>query len=519
MNIKNLYIFSSILFIGTSGIADAAVDYINVDSADLMVFYDTVISDSVTVSNMNIMNSANITNNGTIKGFVGVCYGCDVRIENSGSMDVVFDIPNSSRVVQLVHDNSDLNSIGATGNFEILVETAERLSWANLRDISTWADKIILNNSSLEINGADNEVAIDTVTPNIELQGNVILYIDDVFAFSGIPVLSNVSGNGNLSIYTENMNPLYKYDSYILNDEVYVEVSRETDYLKVLGNDRGAFLNELRDIKPNDKLLKYLDAASSMTEIEDVLSKSVRFAPMNLMNSVRVLNSFEINDLSNSSDGISVSPFYVFTDEQDISGINVNVGYELYKKIWAGITVYAAKTEFLNDIDEYEASLYGGNVHIAYIDNVFLARMMVGMTNSEFDIGPVFNEGNTIVDPEGKSSYSVADLGFNFDVNKKIKISPFLRVGFDSIEIADLINKETITGAGADILLDAETYDINYKYGLNFSAYTNGQINAAFKIDVNSIADKAGGNIEVGLLHDEFGNNSYKVSVGINFKF
>ena len=158
-------------------------------------------------------------------------------------------------------------------------------------------------------------------------------------------------------------------------------------------------------------------------------------------------------------------------------------------------------------------------MHIAYIDNVFLARMMVGMTNSEFDIGPVFNEGNTIVDPEGKSSYSVADLGFNFDVNKKIKISPFLRVGFDSIEIADLINKETITGAGADILLDAETYDINYKYGLNFSAYTNGQINAAFKIDVNSIADKAGGNIEVGLLHDEFGNNSYKVSVGINFKF
>ena len=62
-------------------------------------------------------------------------------------------------------------------------------------------------------------------------------------------------------------------------------------------------------------------------------------------------------------------------------------------------------------------------------------------------------------------------------------------------------------------------YDIKYKYGLNLSVYTNGQINASVQMGVKSLADSAGASLGIGLIQDTFGNVSYMAKVSANFTF
>ena len=139
---KSLWNFLSPLFVFVCIVHTTyAIDYINTDSSNVMIFNDTTVAESVSVYNMSIMNSANIINNGIINGYVGVCYGCDVYLQNSGDINAVFDIPNSSKIVQVIHDSGDLNPISASNNFQVFVDGANQIAWNSLKDISRWADK------------------------------------------------------------------------------------------------------------------------------------------------------------------------------------------------------------------------------------------------------------------------------------------------------------------------------------------------------------------------------------------
>ena len=512
------YHFIAAFFITASTIIDAGAGYLE----NFRVISDTTFAPSDIVYDMSIEKSANITNMGNISGFVEVRSGLDVYIQNLGNIDATFYIPNTSRITQVIKDKKDINPIlGATNNFQIMVQNEEKIAWKDLQDISIWADKIVLNNSVLDLSSKLSAVTVvdNVFSPEIELRGNNVLYIDDVSEFSDKPLLSNISGEGTVNINVSEQNPLYRVSSYIKNNELFVTLVRETDYLRILGDNKGSFLNNLRETNPNDKLLSVLDAAESIDDINKIMARSIRLNPINLMDSVVVFNSFVINDFSKNLDGFVITPLFVYSDDFYISGVTVDAAYRIADKLTIGATGYAAESEFVNDMDEYNSVLYGGNVRIEYIDKLLLARMMFGMTQSDFDIGAVFDGISTVVDPSGSSLYSVADFGFNFNVGDNFRISPFVRAGFDSIKIIGCSDKNVFTGIGTDISLNAGIYDIEYKYGLNFSAYTNGTVNAAFRIGVISIADKAGGNIDVGLVLNEFGEYSYKVSAGVNFKF
>lgn len=516
---KSLWNFLSPLFFFVCAVHDTyAIDYINTDSSNVMIFNDTTVAESVSVYNMSIMNSANIINNGIINGYVGVCYGCDVYLQNSGDINAVFDIPNSSKIVQVIHDSGDLNPISASNNFQVFVDGADQINWNLLKDISRWADKLVLNNSGLIISKNDGVENEEIFSPNVELQGNVILYVDDISAFYGKPILSNVSGDGHFSILTDEVDPLYKLYTYTLDNNIYVETVRETDYAKIFKNDVGNFLNDLRNSQSDNKLLLKLDNATSLAEMDEIMSASVRLNPLKLMDVVNVFNMFEINEISNVSDRISISPIFIFSNDFTISGLSFNADYGFYKNLRAGLSLYSAKTKIKSNIEDYESALYGGNVHIAYFDDSLMARAMAGITNAKFDIGSVFDGTNTVMDPSGKSHYYVADMGFNFNVSKRFLISPFMRVGFNSSKLLNSEDNYYIAGVGADLLFDASMYGIEYKYGLNVSTYTNEQINAAFKIDINSVADKAGGYLNLGLVYDELKRVGYKIQVGVNFK-
>lgn len=512
------YNFITVFFIAASISNDAGAAYLE----SLQITNDTVIDASDFVYDMSINNSVNITNLGNISGFIEVMPGRDVYIQNSGTIDATFYIPNTSRVIQVIHGDSDLNPIiGATNNFQIMVQNEEKIAWPVLQEISIWADKIILNNSVLDLSSKNigDSVGENIVAPEIELQGNNVLYIDDITKFLDKPLLSNISGDGTINVEAAEINSLYRVSSYIKDSELFINLIRETDYLKILGDNKGAFLNKLRNVNPDDRLLSILDNAESIDDIKGVLSRSIRLNPINLMNSVTVFNSFLINDFSKNLDGFTVAPLFIYSDDFHITGITVDASHRIADKVTLGATGYMAETEYASDIDEYKSVLYGGNVRIEYSDELLLARIMTGITQSDFEIGAVFNGERSFSDPSGYSLYSVADFGFNFNMIDSFIISPFVRAGFDSTDIVGCSDKNIFTGIGTDVAFVTGVYDIEYRYGLNFSAYTNGYINSAFRISVISIADRAGGNIDVGMVLNELGEYSYKISAGINFKF
>lgn len=502
-----------------------AVDYIDVNSENLFLFNDTVIHPIVTVDNIEIMNSLSLYNKGIINGYVNVCFGCDVRIENSGTINAEINVPDSSKVIQVIHYNSEIAPINVVNDnnlfdvFEISVENANRISWEKLLGISKRANKITFQNSGLVLDENSAYFISDDSSPIIEFKDTNTLYVSDIMDFSNKPVLSNVYGNGSINIYSEKNNPLYKFSSYISNNTLFVDIVRDTDYFKILGNNKGKFLNFLRDNNLSVNLLECLDSAKTMEELNAIMESSVRLNPIKLMKSVRTFNMFQINEVGNAVEGFSINPILVSSYDFDLFGFSLGAAYDVMEKLRIGADGYIAKGKYSSELDEYNFALYGGNVHIAYINSLLLARIMAGTTIADFDIGPIFDGDKTINDPLGTSVYSVADVGINFNLTSDFMISPFVRVGFNAEEIADDTDGYLIAGTGADFSFDVNGYDITYKYGFTFSAYTDGQLNAAFRVGINSIADKAGGTLDAGIISNEFGDLSYKVKLGINFKF
>ena len=509
--------FFIILFNTISTFSYAETVYVNGNLQNIEIRKNTEITENSTVHNINIAKAVNINNKGVITGLVQICRGCDVNIENSGFINAVFDVPNGSMVNQIIHDESDINLLGITNNFQIKVENSERISLSKLKSISNLADKIIINDSGLDLGSKLEDTK--AFPPNMELRGNITLYIDDLSIFDDKPVLSNVSGNGTIIVKSDEVNPLYRFSSFVSDNNLYISMLRDTDYVKILDDKIGSFLNEIRLKNPSDKLLGALDNAQSMSEIKDLISKSVRLNPIRLMDAVRTFNTFEVNKFASDINGLGFSPMFIFSNSFNISGATADVGYSFTKDLRIGVSGYAAKINFADNIDEYEGFLYGGNIRISYKNGFILSRILAGLTQANFKIDSIFDGETALTNPEGKSFYSFGDIGVNFDVLSNLSISPFIRIGLNSAEIANATDTGVLTGIGTDLFLMTDTYDIKYKYGINISAYTNGIVNAMFQVDMMSVADGAGGNIQLGIVCDEFENFSYKVGITAGLKF
>lgn len=511
----------SLLFSGMPKYGVAAVDYINNDVTNFLVFNNTVVGNTAVVENMNVINSAVITNNGVISGNIDVCNGCDVYIENRGSITASFDVPETSNIVQLVRGDYDINKIDAV-DFDILIENADKVSWTGIQSISGGADKIILHNSGLVLDNAVVKLArmsYDLKIPEIELQGDITLYVNDMTEIPSGPLLSNISGDGIIRIEAENTNPLYRFYSYVIDNALFVDVVRDTDYFKIFNNNTGKFLNELRVTDPDNKLLSALDGAESFSELNDIISNSVRLNPGNLFDAIRFFDGFEINSFNTEINGIMVAPDFIYSDGASATGLRMGFGYRLNFGVNIGGYLYVSDLNFSDDYEEYKTALYGGNVHIAYLGDVLFSDVMAGTTIAQFDIGQVLYNDAVEENPTGLSFYSVADVGAKLNVDSDFAISPFVRVVFNKIRIINSDEDDIYYGAGVKFNFNSAGYDVSYKYGLNVVAYNDKQLFASAHIDFHSIADRAGAVFDIGALRTANGELGYKIQVGMNLLF
>ena len=499
----------------------ASVTVIDSDVIDSVwnIKNDTIIYDDVTVNvdDINIIRSIRMKNSGIINGAVNICPGCDVYIENAGLINATFYAPDGASVVQMVYDNSDLRPIGVDGKYEILLSGAEGVSMSGLRNMVIGADRVVISDSELLLDSIYARAF--GIMPDVELRGTVTLVVDDVTDISNGPVLSNVHGDGTIVVYSDKISPLYRFESMVKDDALYVNVVRDTNYTKILDNKLGEFLDSLRVQNPNDKLLAKMDAATNFDEINSIVNMSGRLTPIRLMDSVRMFNMFELNKFANNNDNIYVAPEFVSMGDFYTYSISAGGMGIISENLFVGVNAYVGYTDFSNDYDEYKIALYGGNVHIDYFYNNLFVRTIAGATVAAFNTDMVFDGTNVVEQPNGVSAYGGVDAGIVLNYGDDFSVSPFVRLAFDYANILGFTDTRAIAAIGTDIILATGGYDVKYDYGFRASVDTCGQIYAAVRANILSVADNAGGTFSVGAVYDDTFGAGYKIQIGANLVF
>ena len=180
---------------------------------------NTVITENalVDVTNINIINSIFIANSGELSGNINVADGRILQIQNMGKVNANFRMGENARIVQVVYTDKDFNSIGLNSEYDLLINNSESLSLSSVINFGAAADKIIFYDSVLEFNSLMRVQRNNINEPKIEIVGNVIIYVNSVDDILNRPILSNVSGEGSVSFYVDNLDDMYVIKSYIHN--------------------------------------------------------------------------------------------------------------------------------------------------------------------------------------------------------------------------------------------------------------------------------------------------------------
>lgn len=459
----------------------------------------------------NIITNSSIIlkNEGTLTGNVTVCSGCELYIRNRGQMNINFD--DTASVVQLVGTQADINSIASNVAPDVLVRNANMLPMSDILGINH--ENIILENSS---------ILFDVTTPVMAtVRGNVDLYIDDISRFVGTPLLRDIGDAGRVSVIANLSNPLMAIHTYARDDTVYADMVRETDYSKILKDDTGAFINLVRYARPNDKLVRALDSATSMSELRHTMSRSTRINPINLMRPVRTISDF-IDLYQNPAmphSGVSTAGTVIYNSDFTIETIGGGVGAKITDSFGVKIDGYVGRIDVSDDINDFAAQLYGATFHTYYDNGELFGMMHVGATVAKFDTDFVY-AGNNKIDtaPDGTNYYGGFSLGARMNADDKFVFAPIAGITISRASVSNQSDTDAHEYVGLNITTGAGDAHLKYEYGTQVRADTDGGVAAMTRMSVWSVADAAGGDVQIGVINNTQGT-SYQAVISLRASF
>lgn len=390
---------------------------------------------------VHVNSSLIFVNYGVVDSKFIVCDACELQIKNYGNFTANFELRDNAQVVQMVNSVDELNPVVSDVKYTLFLDGVQG---ADLADCLDGVDKIVLKNSSIDIDGVEFSDKL-----SVEMRGDVILNIDDVSGLGNGPIMQNLSGDGRVTLNFENTDSMYLYQGYVNGDDFYITRVRETDYVKVLQNQVGTFLNELRKANPNDVLLKQLDLATDIDDVYNIASKSVRLNPKGLLRSVRAVKAFDKFEPGNKK-GLGIKTDLVLSDDFYAYSIRLDNAIRI-GQLDAGVGIYLGNVDYKTDIDQFDGIYYGLNLFADYLmKNNFFVRGLVDFARFDFDMGKVFYKNKVIDSPYILSINGNLDFGYRYKLSDSLLIKPF--VGMDLV---------------ADSVLDENNFDVRGRIGID----------------------------------------------------
>lgn len=498
------------------------VRFDNTVYGDVFRFYDDVIVDAgggISADRIEIQDSITIVNNGFIDGDFYICDKCHIYLQNSGDFYSVVNMGAGANLTQLITKNDEISRLNVDGDFDILVQNADNISLRDILSVGAFASKIIFNNSALVLD-TSNMLLARGIGPDIELRGELVLYVSDFSDFADTPILRNVAGDGVVSIHADNLDSLYLLQAYMDHGALLMRRIRSTDYARILNNDMGRFINSLRDTAVLDPILPALDRAETMAELYSVIKRSARLNPINMMRPVKIMNAFERmtdTSLPRGTEAMA-APVLILSDDFYLYGLRLGADINISKDFALLASGYAASAAYQDSINDFDADIYGGNIRLKYDDkDTAFADAVIGMSVAKFDSGPVFDGHGAADNPHGVSIYGAVTAGRYYDF-MGLKVGPFIGADAEYDKILHQSGFEYSGRLGIGGKYALEVAGLRYDYGVRVFAATDNTWAASVDMAVWSVLDMAGMNISVGVYQDTIGM-SYKVSTNVRWMF
>lgn len=495
--------------------------WIGIDYLDLTEDFIVTDTGSLDVPRIDVLTSVSIVNSGTINSDFYITDAHRVFITNSGKINGAFYVAPDAKLVQVIHENTDVTYLTVDRNFSVLVRDADDILLSDVFNIASNADKLILDNSSLVLNGVGFRRTTTTGTPAIEFVGDVVIKLNSAdFINYSLPILRNVSDVGHVHFAVRDMNPLYNAVAYVDDGDLYMNIIRETDYGRIFENGIGRFLNDLRRDIPNDKLLSAMDSAPDIDTINSIMRDSVRLHPVNLMAPVRRMHIMDVLGGWRYSDvyGIDGVADVMFSDDMVIGRANISLTGNVANNLYAVACGYVGTLVVSDDINDFTGNMYGANLMLHFDDGIVVGNLSGGIVRADFDIGPVFDGSTTVNNPTGVSGYAAMDVGTYLYREYDLTIIPFAGVLTNYASVLNESDTTALANVGLELNLSEYDFDILYDYGIRGSILTDGAYHIGIYAKFSSPMDDIGARISTELIHDEFGNG-YKIAFSLNMSF
>lgn len=453
-------------------------------------------------------NAATIINHGKIHGDIIVADETDVVIQNCGSITGEIIVGHDATLTQMITSADDLRQINVWGDYTIRVRGNENLNLADIQRIGAFANEIILDNATIVIDGPTGIRLLRRRVPDIKLVGEITVDVDADMVADGDILMSGVSGDGAVLVHVSGLDTLFTASIRNSSGNLYLNIIRETDYLKILDPRRGVFMNTIREMMPDDKLVHAMDTAQSRDELEQLMARSVRFNPINLMQVAKIFNMFHLA-ADDVADGFDLRYDRIFNNHLDMPGLTIGLGAK-FGPLSVGISAYAALMDYADDLNEFSGTMLGADIRAMMDFDIFWMRGVFGMSVTEFDVGPVLGADDIYINPRGRSSYAMIDAGIRMK-SGNFYVIPFVGLMGNDNTIAGLNNHEITPRGGMRM---GYAYDMDgLRYDIEFhGTLTRDSIVVGTRLGINSIWDGIGGELSADALHNDIGT-SYKVSV------
>ncbi len=460
---------------------------------------------------VNVSDTVKFTNYGFVDTNFKVCEFCDIQIINYGEFVADFDLENGANVVQIVSDLNTANPISSNVEYTLVFDGADGVRLDGVWDVGA-LNALVFKDSVIDISNVDfSEIA------SVDLLGENLVVIDDLSVYADGVIIPNVSGNGAVQIQVNNTNPLYSVIGDVDNGVLVAKMVRETDYVKVLKNDTGVFLNNLRAENPDDGLLRSLDVAVDMDSLSKIMADSVRFNPNKLLNPVRILdvfNQYRVNDETDSGVGLSA----IISDDFLAYGMNLDV-VERIGKIKFGAGLRVGNIDYQSTLDAFGGVFYGVSLYADYLmENSFFVCGAMNIAKFDFDVANVFYENRVQNTPSVLSMGGLFDLGYKYSLSDSFYVAPFVGGEYVGYIVAGVNDSGVHGRVGVNAGYTYQMLGIGYDYGVGINANSDKEMMVKTHAGFWSDYDGVGANVAIAVVR-MFDIYSYQLSIGARFVF
>ena len=494
-------------------------------SGELLVMKnDALIRDGARIvyNRIEVRDSITVENNGAVYGDWFVCDGCNIVLQNSGDVFGTIHLGENAHLTQLVRGIADLTVLDVDASYRIAVTSDEMMDWGALYNAAARAGQMLLYDVHIFMSDL---VAYDATMPEIELAGRITITLDDALAHNGALLMQNVSGGADVVIDGDTGSRLFAFSSHIDDGDLYLSLVRETDYYKILGTRTGIALNALRQVLPDDALLRKLDAAQTMGELHRIMSHSIAINPIRLRRPVQVIDSMLVawNGAGRPQDDGGVihtvaRPFGLVAGNMSAEGVLAGLVLGRPTGPSVGLFGYGANADSDDDINRFSATLYGGGVNAGYVGRVINARAIAGASRGAFDVPYVFDGWRIRNRVDVTTMYAVADVGMKMPIMTDFAFVPYVGAQYMGGAAMGVNEGAYAMRAGVDTALggfgETVRYDVRASGGVN----TNSDFYTGIGVGFRSVDDMAGGDLSVNVI-DSDGITAYVVSIAARVAF